>query len=101
VLLATPNLVTDGDQNAGAVTYQWQCSADGITWNNIIGASASSYILARRAYKVDALAGIWLANLRSKDRRWGGCCAYSTCSHSHFEANVERALNNGTMLPSV
>ena len=46
MLLATPNL-TDSDDTANAVRYQWQRSVDaGKTWDNIAGATANTYKLA-------------------------------------------------------
>ncbi|WP_210482681.1 peroxidase family protein [Microvirga antarctica] len=42
----TLTVVTDGIQDAnglGAFSYQWQSSADGVTWTNIAGATAANF----------------------------------------------------------
>jgi hypothetical protein len=44
-LTAIPAVITDGDSSASNVTYQWQRSTDGTTWNNISGATGGSYTL--------------------------------------------------------
>ena len=43
--LSASNTLADGD-GLGAVSYQWQSSADGSTWANIAGANGASYTLA-------------------------------------------------------
>src|SRR5689334_997798 len=43
VLTATPAVITDGDNSASDVTYQWQRSTDNSTWNNISGGTSGSY----------------------------------------------------------
>jgi hypothetical protein len=43
VLTAVPAVITDGDNSAADVTYQWQWSTDNATWNNISGATGGSY----------------------------------------------------------
>ena len=45
VLTATPAVITDADNSASDVTYQWQLSTDDATWNNIGGATGGSYTL--------------------------------------------------------
>ena len=42
-LTAVPAVITDGDSSASNVTYQWQRSTNGSTWNNISGATGGSY----------------------------------------------------------
>jgi hypothetical protein len=44
-LTATPAVITDEDNSASDVTYQWQRSTDDSTWNNIGGATGGSYTL--------------------------------------------------------
>ncbi len=43
VLAATPAVITDADDSASNVTYQWQRSTDNSTWSNISGATSGSY----------------------------------------------------------
>ncbi len=45
VLTAVPAVITDADNSASDVTYQWQRSTDDSTWNNISGATGGSYTL--------------------------------------------------------
>jgi probable HAF family extracellular repeat protein len=45
ILTATPSLGTDSDNTAANVTYQWQ-SNNGSGWNNINGATGSTYVVA-------------------------------------------------------
>src|SRR5690606_8433847 len=39
----TSVLTLTGASNVAGITTQWQSSADGITWNNIAGATSASY----------------------------------------------------------
>ncbi|HEY7987518.1 MAG TPA: calcium-binding protein, partial [Methylophilaceae bacterium] len=43
-VLTASNTLADAD-GLGAITYQWQSSADGSTWNNISGAADSTFTL--------------------------------------------------------
>ena len=45
MLTAIPAVITDADNSASDVTYQWQRSTDNSTWNNINGATGGSYKL--------------------------------------------------------
>ena len=45
VLTAIPAVITDADNSASDVTYQWQRSTDDSTWSNISGATGGSYTL--------------------------------------------------------
>ena len=38
-------MITDADNSASDVTYQWQRSTDDSTWSNISGATGGSYTL--------------------------------------------------------
>jgi hypothetical protein len=46
VLTAAPALITDNDNGASDVTYQWQRSTDDSTWIPISGAAGGSYTLS-------------------------------------------------------